>query len=944
MERSWTDVQGGNWSDPDAWSPNGAPGSSDTAVIGSSGTYSVLLHQSASVGGLVLDDPDAVLLVEASGTSGTELAVADGATLDAGTLDLAGSYETLLGLGGSVPTIYVPVTLDISGGIVPGSGGEASALVSAAIADLDFTDSQTLDDVTLDLGNGVAVNASPGTLTLGPGVVLQQTGSLDSVDGSLVNLGLVDLSGGPSLLIGANQPGNIVNQGTIVTGAEDVVVAAQAFDNAGLIRIGGEFDLNVAGAFANTGTIALGPGAIFGFTADTTLNALGSIANVGGTLGIGGTLDLAGGTLAIAQGGAFADVALSGTLRDGTIQPDGGTLSIDGGTFDAVTYAGTLDLANFGSLVTLAVADGISVEGGTIDATQASETLQFLDTETLDHITINLGGSLGADDSLRGDPTGKLALGPDALLNTEGAAITVSAGALINQGSITVETGELSGQSTSLDNVGAIAIRAGAAALLQAEALANSGTIAIGAGGRLTLQSVTFDGESPPAGFTNTGTITVGNSSELVLDTSTTLAGLGTIGGSGATLDIAPGQTWFASHTEGVLNLAGGTLVIGGASPFRELLLGGTVENGTVVVEPGGTVDPLPAASEVNLECVPCYLAGSRLATLRGDVAVEDLAVGDELLTSAGRSRPVVWIGEREIDCRRTRRPDLVWPVRVRADAFAPGQPRRDLFLSPDHAVSVASADGGHDVLIPIKHLINGLTVVQEPAPSVHYFHVELETHDVLLADGLPAESFLETGNRGLFANGSPPLRAKTEAAGWRRACAPLRERGPDVAAARERLTDRAANLGWDEEAPGGLHVLTDRRAFAPASVKGRLYRFILPAGTQEVVIVSPSAASRRSGVWRRLGLGIGAIVANGGVIPLDSPRLAEGFLPAERGPNGVCRWTDGAAKLSLAELRGPVLLEVLVQHAAPSRRQERASTSERNVGRREAMPRSWAL
>jgi hypothetical protein len=100
------------------------------------------------------------------------------------------------------------------------------------------------------------------------------------------------------------------------------------------------------------------------------------------------------------------------------------------------------------------------------------------------------------------------------------------------------------------------------------------------------------------------------------------------------------------------------------------------------------------------------------------------------------------------IDCRRHRRPHEVFPVRVQAYAFGPGVTHRDLLVSPDHALFL---DG---VLIPARYLCNGTTIRQEAVAAVSYFHIELEQHDVLLAEGLPAESYLDTGNRDAFADG----------------------------------------------------------------------------------------------------------------------------------------------------------------------------------------------
>jgi hypothetical protein len=127
---------------------------------------------------------------------------------------------------------------------------------------------------------------------------------------------------------------------------------------------------------------------------------------------------------------------------------------------------------------------------------------------------------------------------------------------------------------------------------------------------------------------------------------------------------------------------------------------------------------------------------------------VELLREGDVVVTAAGEPRPIRWIGHRRIDCRRHPKPHDVWPVRVHAGAFGDGLPRRELWLSPDHAVFVEG------VLIPVRYLINGRTIVQQRIREVTYYHVELATHDVILAEGLPCESYLDTGNRSDFANG----------------------------------------------------------------------------------------------------------------------------------------------------------------------------------------------
>jgi hypothetical protein len=189
-----------------------------------------------------------------------------------------------------------------------------------------------------------------------------------------------------------------------------------------------------------------------------------------------------------------------------------------------------------------------------------------------------------------------------------------------------------------------------------------------------------------------------------------------------------------------------------------------------------------------------CFAAGTRIATEDGDMPVERLQVGQRVRSMLrGGSAPVVWIGYRQVACDRHPRPDKVWPVCVRAWAFGPHMPARDLFLSPDHAVFVEG------VLIPVRHLVNGSTVRQVPVESITYYHVELDTHDVLLAERLPAESFLNGGDRSAFSNGGRVVQVHPEfnVLTWEaEGCAPLVVTGPALDAVKSDLAERARRLG----------------------------------------------------------------------------------------------------------------------------------------------------
>ncbi len=181
-----------------------------------------------------------------------------------------------------------------------------------------------------------------------------------------------------------------------------------------------------------------------------------------------------------------------------------------------------------------------------------------------------------------------------------------------------------------------------------------------------------------------------------------------------------------------------------------------------------------------------CFAAGTRLATARGMVAVEALSEGDiMLLASRDGSLPVVWIGHRTVECLRHPAPRAVWPVRIAADAFAHGVPKRDVYLSPDHAVFVRG------VLIPVRYLVNGTTIAQMRVDRVQYWHVELPRHAVLLADGLSVESLLP-GDRSAFANGDGVVALQDHWAREGLGCAPLIVSGPHLDAVRVTLQARA--------------------------------------------------------------------------------------------------------------------------------------------------------
>jgi hypothetical protein len=321
----------------------------------------------------------------------------------------------------------------------------------------------------------------------------------------------------------------------------------------------------------------------------------------------------------------------------------------------------------------------------------------------------------------------------------------------------------------------------------------------------------------------------------------------------------------------------------------------------------------------------PCYVTGTRILTARGEVAVEDLTVGDLAVTASGEARAIRWIGHRTLKCRS--RADLL-PVRIAADAFGEGRPARDLLVSPGHAVCV---DVLGEVLIPAIRLVNGTTVAQVEVAEVTYWHVELESHDILLAEGLPAESYLDMGNRAFFEGAGFGLGPDT-AAGRTTAdfCRPFHEDGALVEAVRARLQARAEALGWSlVEAPlADLHLVVDGQTVRP-DTDGLVARFILPADARDVRLVSevsvPAHVRPGTSDDRRLGVCLASLSLDDSLtglraIALDDDRLESGLHPLDTDGAAHWRWTDGAAPLpaSLWEgCRGTVFLRVTL--AAPA-------------------------
>jgi hypothetical protein len=170
-----------------------------------------------------------------------------------------------------------------------------------------------------------------------------------------------------------------------------------------------------------------------------------------------------------------------------------------------------------------------------------------------------------------------------------------------------------------------------------------------------------------------------------------------------------------------------------------------------------------------------CFLKGTRIATANGECKIEDLAVGDLVPTVFGGLRAVQWIGR----FNRTRSDRAkAWvksarPVRIARSALAPNVPHADLYVTQGHAVLI---DG---LLIPAGNLVNGTTIMFDAADAhdvLEFFHVKLETHDVIFAEGAPCETLLKVEET--MSNFADYLRKHGEQDAQEVHCAPIAGNG----------------------------------------------------------------------------------------------------------------------------------------------------------------------
>jgi hypothetical protein len=415
------------------------------------------------------------------------------------------------------------------------------------------------------------------------------------------------------------------------------------------------------------------------------------------------------------------------------------------------------------------------------------------------------------------------------------------------------------------------------------------GTVSGGSIAESTLELTSVTGTGTLSGFgtqfTNFGTLTFDPSASWLVQANTAGITSAVINGfvEGDTIDV----TGFTAVNTGAVG--GGTSVTLTNSGGVNEVLNFAASAGNVTIASGGGV------SGTELTTV-CFCVGTLIDTLDGKVQVEKVRPGDIVSTAHNGPRPVKWVGKGKVLATRGRR-SAATPVIVRKGALTDNVPNQDLCVTKAHSLYI---DG---VLIPVEFLVNHKTILwDDRAQEVEIYHVELDSHDVLIANGTPAESYRDDGNRWLFENASADWHLPPQ-----EPYAPVLTGGPVVDSVWRRLMHRAGprHLPPLTDDPD-LHLIVDGQRVDVAEQQGPVRVFRLLCCPESVVIASRGAAPAELGLARDprpLGVALRHIAVRRGakfeVLKANDPRLVDGFHDYEATDD--LRWTNGSAALPAA-------------------------------------------
>jgi autotransporter-associated beta strand protein len=415
----------------------------------------------------------------------------------------------------------------------------------------------------------------------------------------------------------------------------------------------------------------------------------------------------------------------------------------------------------------------------------------------------------------------------------DNAANSYSGATIVEQGKLSIgAAGEIGTGTLTLDAATSLDLTGGFT-LTQAIKVSGDPAFSVGPGQTNVFTGLIADGTSP-------GTVELTGGGTLVLDNAANSYSGGTTIEDGSTLEI--GTTGAAgsgaihfSGTGNTLEIAGTTMPSNAITNFDagdEIVItdydgfGVSYNGSTLVLDQSGgpsislslSGPDLTSLSQLTITdnvatdttTIACYCRGTLVRTPCGNKRVEELRIGEEVITASGAARPIKWIGRRSYSGRFVMGRKDILPVCIKAGALDDNVPRRDLWISPNHAMYFAD-DNNDSMLIEAKDLINGGSIVQaESVEQVEYIHIELETHDVIIAEGALAETFIDDDSRLMFHNAHEYRLLYPAAATVKQYCAPRLEHGYRIEAVRQRIALRAG-LASSDKSGGTLRGYIDR-------------------------------------------------------------------------------------------------------------------------------------
>jgi autotransporter passenger strand-loop-strand repeat protein len=666
-----------------------------------SGGGTVYVDTGGSGQGILVAAAGGKVIVEGGVTSGTVLSGAP--TYGSDGLINGGPAEQVLSGGTSVGTIvssgglYRLGGFDASGDPIAGGTSIDAVVLSGGLAEVD-QGGIALSPLISGGNFGLGVTATSSGGIVDPGVA----------GGVVVSAKLVDQG-----YLGVFSGGTALDT-TLPDAGELLEVYSGGVSISALVESGGSF-------LVMSGATALNTTAFAGLTSTTTAYMeveSGGLAISSVLMGAGGDLTTIPPAEVVSSGGtSIADLVSSGAyltdrgLTSGATVLSGGAIAVLSG---GAEVSGTIDGVEevFGGTAS----NDVVSSGGTVYASSGA---------LLSNLTVNSGGSVIVVESRISGSGFNIQSGGHLYLDS------ATVGALQNDGDVVASGGtvDLSG---GVAGFGSITVDSGATLDLGANTtvadltLSAGGTVAL-AGETLTTDPVTVSSGGTILGY---GTITGAFSDAgVVIDSGGALDVTGAATGSGAFLiedggtleldgPVAQGVTvYFASGGSGTLDL-------GDASAM----------SGTVSGQVAGDV-----VADVTPPDLICFLQGTRILTPTGEVPVEDLRIGDLVMTRFSAMQPIKWIGRQCFDRRFVRSNPNQMPIRIRPGALGERRPARDLYVSPGHSMLIG------DQLILAKFLINGVTITQNDAPeTIRFHHIELDTHDCVVAEGAWSETFAD--------------------------------------------------------------------------------------------------------------------------------------------------------------------------------------------------------